>query len=71
MVEAEAVRREATIDDACAACGIEARTLWGWKTGERATATFNAADRVLTNLGLLPWQVFDDATCERLGYPVF
>lgn len=43
----------------CERLGIDERTLYAWRSGERTRAKFDAVDRVLVNSGALWFDVFD------------
>ena len=44
----------------CAQLGIDPRQLFAWRKGEIELVQFDVADRVLTNAGWLPFDVWDD-----------
>jgi hypothetical protein len=47
---------------ACEAAGTDARTVRGWRSGERRRARFAIAERILVALDLHWWDVFDPAS---------
>jgi hypothetical protein len=54
----------------CDRAGIPDRTYFAWRTGEREHVNFDVADRVLTNLGLMWWDVWTPAQVEGTLYAI-
>jgi hypothetical protein len=42
----------------CARLGVETRSLFGWRSGERKTVQFDTADRILTLAGWCWWDIW-------------
>lgn len=56
-----------TMDSVCRKAGIADRSYREWREGSRATIEFRTADRILTRLGLLWWEVWDEETTRLYG----
>lgn len=53
----------------CERAGIPDRTEYAWRTGERPSAQFDAADRVLTRLEILWWEAYAPDVTAGLWHP--
>lgn len=49
------------LETVCAWADIDPRQLYAWQTGEIAEVQLGTADRVMTGLGVLWWEVYDPA----------
>jgi DNA-binding Xre family transcriptional regulator len=49
------------IDELADAIGVGGRRLRAWRTGESPSVQFDVADRVLTTLGLMWWEAYDES----------
>lgn len=46
----------------CEEAGLQERTVYGWRVGERQKVSLTTADKVLTRLDLLWWEVWNEET---------
>lgn len=54
------------MESVCKRAGISDRTYRDWRDGSRPTVKFDTADRVLTRLGVLWWEVWDDQNTDAV-----
>ncbi len=66
LIDKLASENELSLASQCAALGVSDRAVRHWSEGESSAVNFTTADKVLTAVGLLPWDVWDEKQLSRV-----